>query len=328
MKGLLIFCIFLVFNMYLLMAINITGFDVFSVGDSGEGELIIGGGQDSGPTGIPESEEAATPASSGGGGGGGVITIPFSLDKSFFSIKVKKGENYQEKILVTSNRDFDLTFFISVELSKNFVFPEEETFILMARETREIKFNIYVSEKEETDVYIGKIFFDSQGSRKTVNFVLDVEDKVPLFDIKTTILKKYIFPGRKVLADLLILNLGDLKNIDIELEYSIIDFDNNTYTSKKETFAINESFEGEVFLETPRNLRVGDYLFFSKVTYQNITANSFDTFTIEKFSFFILLIFILVNVFLIVFVGGWIIYLSINKDQQRNNNQLVSDYNY
>ena len=90
------------------------------------------------------------------------------------------------------------------------------------------------------------------------------------------------------------MNLGDLKNIDVSLEMSLIDENKTVYDIKKEMFAINDSYEGEFFLTIPKDIDLGNYVFHSKVSYQNVTAESYDTFEVIKlFINFALIIFYL-----------------------------------
>src|SRR3989337_848091 len=140
MRWFLIFGI-IALNLYFVSAItiNITGWDIFSQGDSGAGELAVGGGAPSNPRGIPPSAAPSAPSApiiSADAGGG----APFKLDKSFFALEVKKGLNYQEKINITNTGSSNLTISISVNLSRQFVFPEEESFVLNSKESREINF--------------------------------------------------------------------------------------------------------------------------------------------------------------------------------------------
>jgi len=297
--------------------------DIFTAGGSGGNEIIIGGNQMQGFfTGIPEEEappsEEETP-SNGRGGPGKVIISNFKLDKTFFSVEMKKGEHYQEQIIITNTGTKNLTINISSTLEK-YIFPAEESFILKVGEIKNIKFDIYVSEKEKADVYIGKINFNSKNIKKSVNVVLDIKEKAPLFDIKTIVSKKYILPGGKVTAKIIILNLGDLKNIDVELEYHITDFDNKIYSSKKESLAINDSFKGEVFLETPKDIKVGKYLFYSKVNYGEISAASYDTFSIIKETFFFIIVIIL-SIFILITL--LIIILRIKKEKKKRLKQMM-----
>ena len=249
--------------------------DLLGVGYTGGGdEFSIGGAPFTGdPTVI-----TPTPPSGGGTTIGDVYS--FTLSQTFFLIRSKRGEFTEQQITIVNDGTKDLVINVSLTDIEKFIFPEIESFNLKSGETKIIKFPAYVSETEKTGVYTGKINFNSQHISKFASIVLDVKDKAPLFDIKTTILKKIISPGKKVFADINILNLGDLKNIDVELLYYLVDSQNKTYSSKKESFAINDSFSGEIFLEVPKDIELGDYLFYSTVSYGNIKASSYDTFTI------------------------------------------------
>jgi len=249
--------------------------DLFTVGYTGGGEELSIGGTP--PTGDPTITPPTPPSD---GGTSVADSYSFELSQTFFLIRLKRGELVEQQITIVNDGTKDLAINISITDIEQFVFPEIENFVLKSGETKNIKFNVYVSEGKRSEVYTGKINFNSQRISKFASIVLDVKDKAPLFDIKTTVLKKTIFPGRKIFANINILNLGDLKNIDVELLYYLIDFQNNTYVQKKESFAINDSFSGEVFLEIPRNIELGEYLFYSKVSYGNIMASSYDTFTI------------------------------------------------
>jgi len=86
-------------------------------------------------------------------------------------------------------------------------------------------------------------------------------------------------------------NLGDNVKVDVELESKIRGFDNKTYASKVETFAITNNSTRLVFLNVPPDLPLGNYVFYSRVSYNNITASSYDVFTVtERINWGIILI--------------------------------------
>ena len=174
-------------------------------------------------------------------------TYDFKLNPNFLPIEIRKDEQYNEQITITNNGTEDLEINISVSFPKQFIFPEKESFVLESGKSEIINFNIYVPEREESDVYIGRILFISENVEKFVDVVLDVRDRKPLFDIKTTVINKKVVPGGKVKANIVILNLGDLKNIDVNLEYEIQDFNGNSYTLKKESFAIEDSYTNRIY---------------------------------------------------------------------------------
>ncbi|MCK4553046.1 hypothetical protein KAT80_02490 [Candidatus Pacearchaeota archaeon] len=257
-----------------------------------------------GGTCVADEEEEDTNGGGGGGGGGAVVppvkVYDFKLNPFSLRIRMQKGEYYQKQIIVTNNGAGDLLINISLTNLGRFIVLEKESFTLEKGETETIKFNVYASEKEEADVYLGKINFNSQHVSKSVNVVLDIKDRIPLFDMKTTILRRYLLSGEIVEAEVEIINLGDLNNISVELEYSIKNFDNETYVLKKKSFVIDKSFSEKLFLETSKDIKMGEYIFYSKVTYGDKSASSYDSFFIEKLSFLIWIIIITVVVVLII----------------------------
>jgi len=267
--------------------------DIFGINwGSSEGEINIGGIT---PGLEPPSAEAEE---GGGGGGGGTITITkeegFTISPTLITAKVTKGQASQEKLTITNTGKTNLTISISVESLGKYVFPEETSFTINSGEIKNVILNIYVSESENISFSQGKINVQNKDTIKSANIILDIRNKSALFDIKTTLLKKILFQGQEASADVKVLNLGDLKNIDVSLEMSIIDENKTVYDIKKEMFAINDSYEGEFFLTIPKDIDLGNYVFYSKVSYQNVTAESYDTFEVIKlFINFALIIFYL-----------------------------------
>ena len=268
-----------------ILLISLIKADSFSIiwGTSQGGVTIGGGGSQLNvpPIGNVTIPSVTPPPSGGGPSGGGVApTGNLSIEKNFLVIKMKKGEPTQQKLTITNNRAENLSISISILNLSNYIFPTENSFTLKPGESRDIILNIYVSESIKENLLIGKIIFHSATEDKTTDVVLDLQEKAPMFDIKTTLLKKILFPGDKAIANVRVLNLGDLKNIDVELESMILDSKNNILDSKKETFAIDNSADKQVFLRLPDKLPIGDYFFSSKVSYRNISAKSYDSFKI------------------------------------------------
>lgn len=301
--------------------------DIITTWGSTGSELSVGGSEiltsftgDSPPAEIPVTPPVTPPT----GGGTTTTTVSsFNLDKGFVSLEMLKGKHYQEEIIITNDGTQDLAIEISITNLEKFIFPEETNFVLKKGEVKTIKFDIYLSEKETADVYLGKINFNSAAISKFVNIVLDVKDRVPLFDIKTTVLEKYVILGKEVLAKISVLNLGNLQNIDVELVSNIQDFDGNTYTSKKESFAVNESHTKEVFLKIPIDLKIGGYVFYSKVSYGNISASSYDTFDVIKTKKIIFSQIILIFLILSIAVIIVIIIIKIKREMGKGAQKAV-----
>jgi len=119
-----------------------------------------------------------------------------------------------------------------------------------------------------------------------VNVVLNIREPVPLFDIKTTILKKFLLPGDIIEADVRIINLGELKNISVDLEYAVKNFDDKIFVSDERSFILDEFFSERLSLELPNSISMGEYIFYSRVNYGERGASSYVFFFIEKLSSF------------------------------------------
>jgi uncharacterized membrane protein len=218
-----------------------------------------------------------------------------------------KGTYYRKVITVTNNGTKDLPISVYVEDLGDFIFPEVRFFMLAPGESRDVRLDIYVSNQRFADVYVGKIRFQTSLVTRYTKAILNVKERDALFDIRTEVLKKYVNPGSRVRANISLINMGDLRNFDVELEYKIIDFDKNVYTLKKEDFAISRTYRDTFYLDVPKDIPIGDYLFYSKVTYppSNVSASSYDTFVVEKISYLSWILLIIIILLIMYFVYRW-----------------------
>jgi hypothetical protein len=272
--------LFLILTIFLISLVNADTFSI--VWQTKQGEFSIGG------TGNPITPPAVVPPTPPGGGPGpspGGITAGvsgFGINNTFMLIRVIKGEPNQQQIIITNRGNTSLPISISVVNLSRYVFPSTDSVTLAPGETRSILINIYVSESEPASLLVGKVNFQSPNAKISVDLVLELSVRAPLFDIKTTLLKKNLFQGEKATANVKVLNLGNLKNVDVELESKIVDSKNNVYDATKETFAINDSAVKTVSLKLPENVSLGQYFFSSRVSYKNISASSYDAFDILR----------------------------------------------
>ncbi|MEA3399462.1 MAG: hypothetical protein U9R00_03065 [Patescibacteria group bacterium] len=260
------------------------------------------------------------PGTGGGGGGGGgdtstsedseiiaPIGADFDVNPKLMIVEMKKGTYYSKIITVTNNGSLDLNIGMVITSLDNFVFPQIKSLFLEPGESQQVIFDIYVSKRTFSDVYVGKILFLSPGLQRSTDMVLDIDEKDALFDIRTDVLKKYINPGGRIRANVSIINFGSLRNFDVELEYKILGFDEEVYTIKKEDFAINHTYNNIFFLDVPRKLNVGNYVFYTQVRYPNgnVSASSFDTFTVERISLIAWIILIIIIIILMYLAYRW-----------------------
>ena len=243
----------------------------------------------------------------GGGGGGGATTSNISTDADFyvepifFTVEMNRGEYFQKKINVINNGTENLKIYILVQGLDEFIFPQTNYIELSPGQNYSLRLDIYVSMSRPVDVYVGKILFKAEGVSRDAKAILDIGDRYALFDIRTEILKKYVTPGGRVRANISIINMGSLRNFDVSLEYMIVDFDNNNYTIKKEEFAMNQSYFNILYLDIPKDIPLGNYVFYARVNYGDIGASSFDTFTVEVISW-IAWVAVIASVLVIIFI--------------------------
>ena len=246
---------------------------------------------------------------SGGGGGGGaspgsgsISGDSLEIEPELFTLIMKKGTYYRKPVKVMNTGTTELNVFIFIEDLDRFMFPDNRSFTLSPGENKTVNFDVYVSERTFSDIYLGRILFKTNTLSVYSDVVLDVDEKDALFDIRTEVLKKYIYPGGRILANVSLINFGTLRNFDVELEYKIIDFENNVYTIKKEDFAINKTYNNVFYLDVPKDIPLGNFVFYTKVLYPlgNVTASSFDTFTTERISIWSWIILIIVLLILMI----------------------------
>jgi len=95
-------------------------------------------------------------------------------------------------------------------------------------------------------------------------------------------------------------NLGDLMNIDVLLYYSIKDFKGNTLAFREESLAINDSLDIIRELKVPRGAEYGAYVFYTKISYENISAVSTDNFMVIEPEFNLLNLFLLIILIILI----------------------------
>ena len=261
-----------------------------------------GGGGSSGSGGAGGTPTQTAPSS--GGGATATNGADFYVYPILSGITMRKGTYFQKFIAVTNNGTVPLSIHVGVSNLSKYIFPEVNSIYLKPGESQNVRFDIYVSNKVPSDIYLGKLLFSGGGVSRDSKIILQVT-AATIFDMRTTVLKKYITPGGRVRANITVLNMGDLRNFDVNLYYKILDFNRKNYTFKKEQFAINTTHTETYFLDLPQNIGVGNYIFYSMVDYKGINATSYDTFTVEDVSYLSWIILIIIIVALIILAYRW-----------------------
>ncbi|MDA3836764.1 MAG: hypothetical protein PF542_04025 [Nanoarchaeota archaeon] len=290
---------------------------------------------------------AESPSTGGGGGGGGgstdtptdtVATLPdgsivdFFVTPTLIEASIDKGTYVRKTVTIENNGTASIGVALEVEGVTEFVFPAERSIYLDPGEKKTVRIDIYFSNLQPANIYLGTLKYRSSvgGVFRESNLILNLKDRAALFDIRTEVLKRYVNPGGRVRANVSLINMGDLENFDVSLEYKIMDFQKNDKVSKEEQFAINKTYSNIFFLDSPKDLPIGDYIFYATVRYQNINATSYDVFTIERLSFYSWILLIMILLVLMYLTYRWYVNRAADletknaEDSNQSNNKNSS----
>lgn len=235
----------------------------------------------------------------------------FILKRDFIKVLLFQGENIEESVEIENLGEEDLDVFLESSAIKDFLILEKDFFSLKSGETKKINFRFFAREDEFPGAYIGRIIVNSKKVSKTINVVVEIKKKNPIFDVNINILKKEVNAGEKVKAEVNVFNFGNLKDIEGVLSYSILDFFGNVLSSNEEIVLIKTDIKSIKELPTFSDFELGGYLFRVNLNYGDITVSSMDYFIVKEKQFNsykliligIFLFFVLVILFLVFKLG-------------------------
>ena len=133
-------------------------------------------------------------------------------------------------------------------------------------------------------VYIGKIIVSSNKINQEILVAIEVESKQALFDVKVSVPYKFteIRPGEELLAEVKAFNLGRTGLVDVKVEYTIKDFNNNIVLEESETLAIETQTSFVKRFSMPSNTKYGDYVLYIKIIYVDSVATSSTIFKVVE----------------------------------------------
>ncbi len=232
------------------------------------------------PTGGVAAAAAAAAGAGGGGGGAALAVNDFTIDKEFIKALIKQGGTYQTKFTVQNTGTEALSFSIDYAALKELMILSNTEFILAPNEAKDIDVTIFASEEQKPDVYSANIIVKGDGIEKALPVIIEVQAKKALFDIIVKVVPEHknILKTENVVANITLINVGDLKPIDATLHYSIRDIEGNDLAFGMETLAIYNEVSRIKELELPPNISLGTYLFYAKVSYGIESAASVDLF--------------------------------------------------
>lgn len=223
-------------------------------------------------------------ASACGGGGGGGIVKNFSVNKEIVSVSLKQGETKEQNIVIKNTGSYKLKINLQNTQLKDFLKISEESFELEAGKSKTITLNFSAGENVIPELYQGKLIIKTDGIEREILIVVEVESKKSLFDIKIEIPRKflYVMPGKNISAKIILYNLGEIKNVDVDMHYVIKDENGNEIISEKETITVGEEEEFIKTFQLPRDIKFGNYVFYTKIVYQGETASASASFSVGE----------------------------------------------
>jgi len=218
----------------------------------------------------------------GSGGGEGISGGNFYVDKNLIKIEIKQGDSKREVLEMMNVGEGVLNISIELGNLSRFMIISEDSFLLEKNKVKSVNLDIFARDNEVPDIYLGRIIISGNGVKKVVNVILDVKAKKPLFDVKTEVLKNRVNPGGEIEANITIINMGDLGNIDLLLHYSIKNFGNEVMLFREESLAIGKQISVIRKFKIPADFPYDSYIFYSRASYEDISAASADMFDIKK----------------------------------------------
>lgn len=236
----------------------------------------------------PASSSSSSSSSSGGGGGGGggslIVekTYGFEFEQEFIKALIKQGGIYKTRFSLINTGTEDLDIELDYSSVKGFVLLSDNKLRLKANSKRSIDATIFAPEDTMPEVYTGNILAIAGDIKKSLPVIIEVQAKKALFDIKVEVLSeyKYILTNESAAANITLVNVGDLQPVDVNLYYAIRDLEGNEVLFGHETLAVYNRISTIKYLDLPRNISIGTYVFFAKVAYGTEAANAGDLFYI------------------------------------------------
>ena len=269
-------------------------------------------------------EEGEEVPSRGGGGGAAAPEeeipeeVKIIINPEPFSNEIRQGQSRLVELIISSLVDYDLNIVINYSEFERFMLIENSEFILGMGESEILNVEIFANYDEIPEVYIGNIEVYANELLHELNTILEIKEKVSLFDITTRMVEKVVTPGENATAIINMTDIGDFGPVNATLYYAIKDFENNTLVFNEEEVLIDEFLSVEKTLQLPKDAEDRNYVFYSKISYEEFFATSSDTFTTSKLGNWLLFIIVLLLILIIVIVI--IILHNKNKRLTENNN--------
>ena len=156
-------------------------------------------------------------------------------------------------------------------------------------ERKSIEIKVDGSEVEE-GIYISKLVITGDNViKEVIPVVIEVESRgVKLFDVNINIPDEYkvVKPGKNLIFNIELFNLGESDKIDAEIYYSVLDLDGNTVVSYTEDESVETQLTKVKEIKLPLDVKEGKYILSTKAVYfdnkKQKTATSTNIFEVSS----------------------------------------------
>ena len=225
------------------------------------------------------------PSSSGGGAGGGkTIERDFFVEDTIIKVLLRQGESFKKSIVIKntdkSTQNFNLIISPSLE---GLVFISEASFSLESGKEKSVDLVFVSSEETEPGIYTGNIKIKTPYKTKEVLIIDSIRSKMVLFDISLDIPAKYkeLYPGKELLLQLTLFNLGEVGKTDVDIEYFVKDFEGNVLLKESEVVAVETQVSFSKLFKLPSDIKPGDYVVAVQARYDSSVGSSSSMFHIK-----------------------------------------------
>lgn len=250
-----------------------------------------------------------TPSAGGGGGGGGVVgkvtKRDFSVYPEVIEVSVVQGEVFKTSVIVknTGNMAQDFQASISPNL-KEFVSFSDKSFNLKAGEMKEIVLNFGLTKEALPDVYTGNLQIETASKIKKIPIIYEVDTRKILFDIRLKVHEedKEIFPWEDLDLDIVLYNLGEIKEKDVFIEYVIKDLNGNIIFKQDEIVVVKDQISFFRTIKLPSKIKPWDYVVIVQAKYEDSVASSTEMISVVVLKIEYAVIFVIIVLFIIIFL--------------------------
>jgi len=231
----------------------------------------------------PEPEPTLAPAIGGGGpsGGGGQAEGKANIivDREEIKLVVKQNELTKERIQITNNGQKSTSVTITIDSIAGIVSISDRSFVISPGETKIIILSIL---SPDTGVFTGTLKIETPQQRKTIPVTIEVESQEVLFDLSIDLDPKDLFPSEKLTVLATLFNLYEAGLLDVTIDYSIKDFNNNIILEDTDIVTIQNQATFSKTFTIPPNTEPGEYILITQAKYVESVGTASESFTVKK----------------------------------------------